>query len=234
MKLVTILLFLSSISIVKGMKPNIHFTFLNISVVKRSLQIFYKIDPYRGSSNPVVIDKTVDILMIDYFSQKQKTIAAKKIFFYNRSTGALITDASMLEKPGSDGIKLIFSFQLRSSFKKISKYLEGLDMMLHAKIFVIKTNSKSDLIKSNEILKELKIYTEMDAYLKICTKSFNDLESDCENLLEFCKNDENIIFLCWMLFIIVMAVIQAIVIILHIYFNKYPGKCSCKCSKRVT
>jgi len=227
MKLVTIMLSMFSISIANGMEPNISITFLNISVVDRSLQIFYKIHPYRGTSNPLDIYKTVDIIMVDYFSLKQKTIAAKKLFFYNKSTGALYSDASMLEKTGSDGIKFIFSFQLRNLYKNISKCLEKLDMMLHAKIFVIKTNFKNDLIKSYEIPKELKIYTEMDAYLKICTKNF----MDCKNLLEFCKNDENFMFLNFMtLFFIGMAVTQVFVIILHIFLNKYRSKCS----KRVT
>jgi hypothetical protein len=224
MKLITILLSIFSISVVNAVKPNIFFNFINITSVGRILQISYKINPYKGTSNPLIIDKAVDIIMIDYFSLKKQTIAAKKIFFNDKKTGALITDASMTSKSGSDGIKFIFSFQLRNSYQNISKPLEGLDMMLHAKIFVMKANFKNNSIKSNETLKELQIYTEMEAYLKICTKYFEDFESICENILEFSENYEHSIFLYLMIvFIIGMAVSQVSVIILQY--------CFCKCSK---
>jgi len=74
-----------SISIANGLEPNISIIFLNISVVDRSLQIFYKIDPYRGTSSPLDIDKRVDIIMIDYFPLKQKTIGNRKNIICKKS-----------------------------------------------------------------------------------------------------------------------------------------------------
>ena len=215
-----------SISIVNTLKPNIYFSFVNISSTDRSLQVFYKLGPYKGSVNSLNIDKTVDIFMIDYFSSKTKTIAAKKIFFYNKSTGELISDASMVSKSGNRGTKFIFTFQLRNSFQNISKCLGGFELMLHAKIFVLNINVLNDVIKSVQLPKKLKIYRDMDAYLTICNKSFKDVWSDCENLLEFCKSDENNELLCLMtLFIVGMVGAQTIVVIML--------NCSNKCSKRV-
>lgn len=223
MNLLFVKFFIVNISFACTMNPNISFILSNMTSNGRILQLIYKTNPFKDL---LIHFEKIDILMIDYFSLKQKVISAKRIFFRDKITNSLLFETAMTQTSVNEDIKFIYNFKIKNNLQNISNCFEKLEAFIYGKFYIMKISFDENIIEPNDILKDIQFYTKIDAYLTICNKNHKDLFSNCDNLLENCNNDENLKSLKLMtLFIFGMFITQTIVIIMHY--------CAFKCSIRV-
>lgn len=187
----------------QAQKPNIFFSFQNLTINRHNFVMIYQLYVYEASTLPFDLETRVDIqiYLLNFYSLRTGVFYCSKLEFKLKNKNISITSESLKKSSENYDFQTVWKFKIKSVFANILKCSGIQNEFMNGKFkitnFTYFEHFSYDFVKFSE---NFSAYSQIDAYFTICRDKKTDFEILCEDFDgEICKRNDKFFILIFLL-----------------------------------